>query len=157
MIFKISYKKLAILLLPVNLRKARIITLLSSLIIAIENIYYNFTGSRNERNRRIRYTPQVCVLEGLLNDEADKQLRRIQIYDRQFSSFINFFYPENGTYNYVITPFLFVGEAAIQEESVYFIVSVPWTAATNEDVERRVRWLLNNYKLAGKKYIIQYN
>ncbi|MDR1984970.1 MAG: hypothetical protein LBQ28_09135 [Prevotellaceae bacterium] len=157
MIFRIDYKRLAVQLLPVSLRKQRIVALFSCAISAIEDIYYNFTTSRNERLRRIRFTPQVCVLQGMLNDDADMELRRIIVEDGQFLSTVPFAYSENEYHNYAATPVLIPDENLIVEQSVYFTISVPWAYGANNDAERRVKWLLNNYKLAGKKYTIKYN
>jgi hypothetical protein len=155
-LYKIEYKKLTAQLLPVVLRKPRLLAWLWSIITGVENIYDNFVIARNERLRRIKSSGQVCVLEGMLNDEADNEQRRIQIFDGQIGSNWMYAYREAENFQEIFTPDEVPGEDFMVEISVFFTVSVPWSYGTNDDAERRIKWLLNNYKLAGKKYVIKY-
>lgn len=66
-ILKIKFPYLAALLLPVELRKQRLLAVLSVLTIPFSAVLALLTGMRKEKLQELKYNGQVCRLEYCLN------------------------------------------------------------------------------------------
>lgn len=77
--FELKY--LIVDLLPTFLRVQRLFSFICSLITPIETIKADFFTNRRKNIAEANQTGQVCLLEGLLNNTFDTELRRIEIVD----------------------------------------------------------------------------
>ena len=111
---------------------------------------------------RLSHNGQVCKLRGALNDEFDPGLRRIEIEDSESAGkreASRIWRRETG--RWVMLPRRGSGAVSIHREgfsgtSGYdFWVTVPGDIMTTEK-ETRLRATVNVYKLAGKRYAINY-
>ena len=66
-----DFKRLAVELLPVCLRKPVMTSLLRSLMQGIVIAYMEFLSWKEERDYEIKHNGQVCHLRGMLNDAFD--------------------------------------------------------------------------------------
>jgi hypothetical protein len=77
--FRIDYLRLVRLLLPVMLRKPRIVAFVEACISPVDSLYMRFLSYRYDNLYHLSITPQVYSLEKALNDRFDYTLRRIYI------------------------------------------------------------------------------
>ena len=78
-----DFKRLAVELLPVCLRKPVMTSLLRSLMQGIVIAYMEFLSWKEERDYEIKHNGQVCHLRGMLNDAFDPIQRKITITDTE--------------------------------------------------------------------------
>ncbi|WP_163444995.1 hypothetical protein [Flavobacterium columnare] len=150
--FEVDFKKLTVFLLPIALRKRKTIALLHCLIKPIDDVYYQWKQKRQSDWYRLNHNGQRCKLRKVLNDELDNQQRRIRIDDG--SSFKR---------KYIATKAeskpIYLGKAFINSRSEFentgvdFVVYVP-TEIVGKSIQK-LKFLINYYKLAGKRYRIE--
>ena len=157
-----NIKRLALLTLPTWLRRPLAGALIYAGVGPLGRLLQELRTYRNATSYRLRHNGQVCKLRGALNDEFDPEQRRIKIEDSDSA--------ENGeaatvwqreTGRWVMVPRRGNGAVSINREgfggtSGYdFWVIVP---ADLRDAGRevRLRALVNMYKLASKRYAINY-
>lgn len=159
-VYDIDFEKLVIHLLPVELRKSRMIAWLRSLVKPIANIHRQFVNYRRDAIYKIEQTPQVFSMENVLNDAFDVQLRRIRIGDGAYRDGVYFYNPnENKPVPFYDpaedSPVHFFDGAELFSLDTDFVVSVPFEL--NEAQEIRMRSLIDFYRLPDKTYNIQIN
>lgn len=157
-----NMKRLALLTLPTWLRRPLAGALLYAGVSPLGRLLQELRTYRNATSYRLRHNGQVCKLRGVLNDEFDPEQRRIKIEDSDSA--------ESGeaarvwqreTWRWVMVPRRGSGATIIHREgfggtSGYdFWVTVPAELRT-EETETRLRVTVNMYKLAGKRYAINY-
>lgn len=156
-IFRIDYKKLVRILVPVILRKPAHIAWIQALCHPVNYIYQDFLRSREANLYRLKITPQVVYLQKLLNDRYDIDERRIRIRNaKRFNSFFLYLEEESKpAYVFLETenePFYLFTEEEVGMRTADFYVIVPTSIIFDEN---EMRALLDMYKLAGKTYKIQ--
>lgn len=80
-IYDVDWQMLALMLTPIHLRRPRFVSLLLAMVSALQVVYTKFTGYKVMVEYELTITPQVCMLEKLLNDYFDYGPRRIIIRD----------------------------------------------------------------------------
>lgn len=78
-IFDIDFKTLGRWLLPVRIRKPRMLAFVFVLAVPFIFIYTAFKAYRNQKLYELSLSPQICYVRKLLNDLYDKAERRIYI------------------------------------------------------------------------------
>jgi hypothetical protein len=156
-LFEVDFPKLVRLLLPPRLRKIKHVVWLQALVNPVNYLYQQFWRNREANLYRLYITPQVIYMEKLLNDKYDISGRRIRIkdalvyepeyiYQEQELKPIYIYKEEENKPVYLFTDF------EIGSDSVDFFVLVPQDLIYYED---GMTALIDNYKLAGKRYKIQ--
>lgn len=173
--FKLDYKRLIVQLLPTSLRKPTLFRLLKASAQPLVTMHDAFLASRKQNLYVTNQTGQVCYLRGLLNDTFDPELRRLYITCGETSDWMIlykkslFTAPENKHPSWLRSAdekkkktLLFRNEVklvpkkgSISAAGVDFIIMIPIALRGIVD-ENRVISLVNFYKLASKRYIIQY-
>ena len=160
-IFYIDFNKLVQLLLPIVLRKNKMIAWLNALIFPIFKMYNDydntaFVGYRDGNLYKLKITPQVVYLKRLLNDKYDIVLRRIFITDTEGKNPLYIYLEEEEKPAFIFKEvenkpvFLWLdGETSLKEDD--FIINIPMDIAFDE---KELRMVVDNYKLAGKTYLI---
>lgn len=152
MLFDINFKKMGIGFLPINLRQPKNIAYVLALLEPVEWLYYQWLQKRDFDWYRLKHTGQVCKLRKVLNDNLDKSLRRI--YIAQGTAF-----PRKYIYTKAENKPKYLGTYFIKSQDEYentgvdFIVFVP-TEIKTVSIDQ-LKYLLNYYKLAGKRYKIE--
>lgn len=150
-VFDIDFKKLLRWMIPIRLRMPRVLSFLNSFKNEVTKTYLLFKSNRGANLYRIAITPQVCLLERLLNDRYDFTQRRIYIDD-------GIDYPPTYIYRtdelkpiYLGTQIIYTaGESGNLKDD--FVIYVP-SDISFEDAE--MSSLVKAYKLAGTKFKIQ--
>lgn len=161
-IFNVNIKRLALLTLPSWLRRPLAGALIYAGVTPLGHQLQELRAYRSATRYRLSHNGQVCKLRGALNDEFDPELRRIEIEDlesmesREASTAW-----QRETGRWVMIPQRGSGAAIIHREgfsgtSGYdFWVSVP-DELRDVETETRLRAIVNMYKLASKRYAINY-
>ena len=161
-IFNVNIKRLALLTLPSWLRRPLVGALIYAGVTPLGRMLQELRAYRNATNYRLSHNGQVCKLRGALNDEFDPELRRIEIEDRdsmESREASTAWRRETG--RWVMVPQSGGGAVSIHREgfsgtSGYdFWVTVPEDLRDGE-TETRLRAIVNMYKLASKRYAINY-
>jgi hypothetical protein len=88
--YRLDLPRLVWLLLPVLLRKPRLLAWLNVLTSPVEYLYRQFLDYRLDTLRELSYNGQTALLEAALNDKLDPTLRRIVI--RNSTNFLEALY-----------------------------------------------------------------
>lgn len=160
--FNVNIKRLALLVLPTWLRRPLVGALIYAGVTPLGRLAQELREYRNTTRYRLRHNGQVCKLRGVLNDEFDPALRRITVEDRDSATMIeaSIIYRREVA-RWVMVPCRGFGAAIIHREgfsgtSGYdFWVNVPDELRT-AGIETRMRAIINTYKLASKRYTINY-
>ncbi|MBD5230311.1 MAG: hypothetical protein HDS69_09825 [Bacteroidales bacterium] len=161
-IFNVNLKRLALLTLPTWLRRPLVGALVYAGVTPLGRLLQELRSYRNTTRYRLRHNGQVCKLRGVLNDEFDPELRRIVIEDldsmenREASTVW-----QREAERWVMVPQRGTGAVSIHREgfsgtSGYdFWVTLP-EELRDVETETRLRAIVNMYKLASKRYAINY-
>lgn len=157
--YRLNLRRLGLLLLPPIYRKPMICGLLSSLLRGLIDVESRLLGIVGSSEYRLAHTGQVCRLRGLLNDAFDPEARRIEIKDSPITEDVPIVY-ERVAERWLILSSGRRGEALRVSRRGYggtggydFWVEIP------EDLRisvSRLRAITDNYKLASKRYAINY-
>lgn len=160
--FNVNIKRLALLVLPTWLRRPLVGALIYAGVTPLVRLAQELRKYRSTTRYRLRHNGQVCKLRGVLNDEFDPTLRRITIEDRDSTTMIeaSIIYRREVAH-WVMVPHRNSGAVLIHREgfsgtSGYdFWVNVPDELRTDA-TGTRMRAIINTYKLASKRYTINY-
>lgn len=153
--YTIIYPRLGVLLLPTMLRQKLIIAFVSALLRPLEVIHDKFMNY--QANIDISVNSQVCTLEHLINDAYDYYERRIEIRDATVSR-DDFFLFDDGTGEAVMVGDVeqswWLDNGKLGATDVDFEVVIPKGYVLSENEDRALKKLINNNKLASKRYNI---
>lgn len=177
-VYSIDYKRLIVLLLPTFLRRPVLFGLLKSLVLPVITLHREFEVNRAKGIYQANHTGQVCYLRGMLNDAFDIDQRRIYISDAEPLGWTILYTKDQFTaaggkqpttlgradsatggvlmFNEGNTgAHLVAKQGSIGAIGSDFTVMIPLALRGVID-ENRVISLINFYKLASKRYAIQY-
>lgn len=149
-VFEIDFNRMLVLLLPTFLRKSKMTTWLKVLISPVVALHYNFMQERNRDLYKLTHNSQVCYLRKALNDEFDKDFRRIEITDVEGKE-PNYIYTFGEKKPKFLGKIYLNNSAGIKGSGVDFYVRVPLKVANSKD---EIRALVDLYRLASKRYEI---
>lgn len=148
--YKVDFKRLGILFLPVSLRKPRMIGIVHALLAPLISLHYYFIQYRNGNMYKLQHNGQICYLRKALNDVFDSE-RRIRIVDgNEFERVYIYARAENKP--------VYLGKMYLRQRNDYvdsavdFIVQVPVGLVYDN---YQMRALIDYYKLAGMRYKIE--
>jgi len=158
-IYDIAYKKLVLMLLPTVLRKPLLVAIAYALAAPIVSLYRSFMQFRDETNYRLYHNGQTCYLRAVLNDAFDPISRRITVTDGDVSETAVFIYQRSESKFRMLKR---RGEGALQVSrrgfsgttGFDFMVNIPYDLKGLD--ESRLKAITNTYKLASKRYAINY-
>lgn len=156
--FNININEFVAHLLPVNLRKTRLVHWLLCLSFPFKNIYTLFTGFRNTTNYKLDHTMQVYSMVNVFNDKFDQSLRRIRIVDGIYKSPVYFFEPEENApvHFYEATPaVIFYEPEELALLDVDFVILLPFGFVLSAAEEIRMRAECDYYRSPDKTYEIR--
>lgn len=158
MLYNPDFKRIVSLLLPVRLRKPKLVSYLYVAVAQIQGISRTFDVFRQNTDYRLSLNSQVCHIRAVLNDRFDPAERRIYIDD--VSSM-----PEKLLHRRSTSLFLTVGlrpDAVVINhrnlggfDSYDFVVVIPSELKDKFD-EVQMRAIIDTYKLAGKRYLLKF-
>ena len=161
-VYDIDYSVLVKILVPKQLRKTKMLAWLNVLVSPVVYIYNLFMAYRYDTNYIVAHTPQVCYMQAVLNDAFDTGLRRITIVDGPDEEPLYIY--ETAEVKEVplyvpseTKPISLYTDAEIVGVGPDFTVQVPTIVTTLTGYnEVYMAALLDQFKLAGKTYIIKH-
>jgi len=165
-IYNIDFRKFANLLIPPFLRKVVLIDWLVTLLNPVEDVNYKFKKFRDSSIYKVTHNGQVVYLQKVLNDYFDNLDRRIYIVDSLVipptwvypvnENLPVYIYPENEN-----KPVYIYDDSIFIDSGIDFVVILPLdikpTNATDlNTLEIYMKSLINYYKLASKRYKLEW-
>lgn len=153
-IYDVDIKRLIKLLLPMRWRNAGLLALIGALVEPIAGLPAELKNYKAKQEYRMSYNGQVCRLRGLLNDEFDAEERRITVTDAKGDDANRYlFVYARGEGQNVLLPQMVRERHSPSLDMWDFEVNVPIAIKGNEV---RIKAIINEYKLASKRYKINY-
>ena len=160
--YNIGYPLLHLLLTPVMLRNP----LQSAFLIALARPFevLNVDFRAYVQSLETQTNSQVCYMQAMLNDEFDYIQRRIRVRQAQPDDSISFIWKESQNKPVIIymegipeyKPYMLNRDFQIGTNNVDFEIVMPTNMALSTLEIRRMKALVNQNKLASKKYRIVY-
>nr|DAX18012.1 MAG TPA: hypothetical protein [Caudoviricetes sp.] len=160
--YDINFRRLALLLLPIAWRKPKLAAFAQSCVQGVVSLHKEFSAWQAAQDRRLHHNGQVCHLRGLLNDTFDCKLRRIRIidglYDEERGMRLFRREHERGLLLPQPTrPALIINRRGFGGARGYdFWIQLP-LALRGIINEATLTALVDNYKLASKRWMLSYN
>lgn len=157
--YDVDFKKFALSLLPQRLRRPILAAYSYCLVTPISGLHTRFMRHRKDVRYRLYHNGQVCYLRAVINDSFDPINRRITIADAaELKSMIIY---ARSLMRAKLVPRRDKGEALILNRRGFdgisgydFVVQVPTDLSLTADDEKRMRSIINTYKIASKRYLI---
>lgn len=157
--YNLNFKRLVLLLLPTFWRKPLLVSIGYAVIYPLSLIHADFMRFRADIKYRLSHNGQVCYLRALLNDNFDPENRRITVSDvdtNRENVFIN--RRETGLIKLIprreTGRALFINRSGFVGSGGYdFLINMPFSLYQVTDI-LRFKAVVNNYKLASKRYNI---
>ena len=151
--------KLGAALLPITLRRPVLMVLVKTLLYPVGRLLNRCADYDDNVRYRMAHNSQVTKLQALLNDLLDGDLRRVVVADAE-----DVLEPVALYDREVCKPLIIdTGDYTLVSERGYngvlsydFVVRVPAAWRSNSAISARLTSLVNTYKLASKRYTIQY-
>lgn len=148
--YKVDFRKLGVMHLPMNWRSPSMIAVANVLTVHMDTVNDEFNENRKYNIERAVHNSQLCHLRGLLNDKFDSE-RRITIED-----------PVNKQETYIYTDSenkpKYLGELVLypanefSDDQVDFIVKIP---VVLKDYYDQIYNTVDYYRLASKRFRIE--
>lgn len=158
-LFNIDWDQELVKIVPVKLRKAKLISLLRVGFSAIKAIWLEFEKERAENLYKLKHGQSVTHVQAVLNDAFDPVQRRIYIYDPYDPYEPIIFYQEEEEEPVVLFQEGEVGtflpwyqDEELETGGTDFIIVLPDDPLFQFD-EARLRALVEEYKLPGKTWV----
>lgn len=150
--YSVDFDKLGKLLLPLNLRKQRVMAYVSALMQPLVALHYIWTQFRNANIYKLTHTGQVCYMRKALNDRFDVDLRRIYIDGTGGDALKTHIYTPGEAQTKYLGKLWIRNSLEFADNGADFLVYVPANIAQTLNFELRA--LIDFYKVASKRYLI---
>lgn len=151
--YNVNYRKLAMMLTPIRMRKAALMSFLYVAVAPVMTLARKFDQYRQDTDYRLAHNGQTCYLRAMLNDYFDPQQRRITIEEVPELAGSTLYMRH--TERFLFPRMMLVRRGYGGANGFDFVVSVPAALRGSID-EARMRSLVNLYKLVAKRYTITY-
>lgn len=149
--YKIDFRKLGVLLLPMFFRTPKMISVVNVLTSCMEGLNDDFILNRKNNLESVKYNSQLCYLRKILNDKFDYD-RRILIEDPNDKEEIYIYTDVENKPQYLGELILYPA-SEFSDKKVDFIVKIPIQL---EDYFDNIQETVKYYKLASKRFKIEY-
>lgn len=156
--FLLSFKKLAVLLLPTMMRKSAMSALTQLFMSPICSVHTSLLKYRIDTTFRLTHNSQVCYLRAALNDKFDAINRKIQIIDAEAKEpivvYLRKTVPPCNIPQRANNKALVLSARGYSGINGYdFVVQVPADIYTEDNI-KYIEALTNQFKLASKQFNI---
>lgn len=143
--YNFDFDKLIKWVIPWDLTKPKMVAFVSGLLSFVKQLFSDFIIYVFEKAKQIETTGQVRILQYELNQRFDAALSRIEILDAEGGTIL-WIYIESENQPVYLPQF-------ISGAGYDFLVRIPIDL---QNQEAFIKDFLNRYKLAGKRYQIEY-
>ena len=157
--YNINYSLLVVLLTPTMLRNNIETALLTSLVKPLDSLNNDFNAYVQSLETKTK--AQTCYMQAMLNDEFDFNERRIRVRTAAIDFDYYLLWKENQNkpikvFRDGFTPYILSRDGLIGTNNVDFEIVFPRGYTLSVSELRYLRTLVNQNKLASKKYAIVY-
>lgn len=149
-----NFYRIAVSLLPVKLRRERMIAFCKLLVTPLYTVQRLFLEYREDILYKINHNGQVCYLQAVLNDTFDMTQRRIRVTDQERYDFL-ILYRRAEMKDVRLGQVKIYARNTAMADQLDFVIKLP-VALKEKKLENRLKAVVNYYKLAGKQYTISY-
>jgi hypothetical protein len=150
--YQFFFIKLVKLSVPNVLRRAVLMEVFHSLLFHIWMTYGDWYNFYWQEDYKLHINSQVCYLKKCLNDGFDYSLRRITIEEGQIYTRSYIFQEAENKPKYL--PYVLWEESKYADSGYDFVVKLNGLVL-GVDAKNKLRSVVNEYKLAGKRYKIE--
>ena len=150
--FNLDIPKYTTSLLPINLRKVKLVGLVQALSAPLVEINDTWRRMRSDNLYKLEHTGQVCYLRGALNDRFDPSERRITIDGTGGNSEPTYIYTPGENQTKYLGKLFLRNSLEFADTGADFTVRVPREIMNQSSYE--VRALIDFYRLGGMRYLI---
>lgn len=160
-IYSVNMKRLALLTLPTWLRRPVAAALIYAGVSALGRLLHELRVFRADTFYSLSHNSQVCKLRGVLNDAFDSEQRRITVSDGDVEGLRAVVVYRRDAGRWLQLRRRGDGATILNRKgyggaSGYdFVVTVPGELKTRDN-DTRLRAIINHYKLASKRYAVNY-
>lgn len=159
-IYRLSMRRLVVLLLPIWLRVPSVVAILQAATAPLQRHLRELRDCRNTTTYRLTHNGQTCKLRGMLNDEFDREMRRIVVRDAEADASLavrvflrteqrpKFTNSRQVEINTILNRRGYTGSTGTD-----FVIEIPAEVLKAIDV-KRLAAMVNSYKLAGRRWKI---
>lgn len=159
--YDVSFSRLAVLLLPMCLRKPGVAALCRAVTAPVGRLHTELMRFRDDMNYRMRHNGQTCKLRAVLNDCFDNNQRRIRIAEYYDGSVQGISLHKRETNLFVRIPHRTSGRKLVYRRGYNgalgygFWIEIP-SELHGIVSELELRAVADKYKLASIRYSISY-
>jgi len=150
--FKLDIPKFTTSLIPIDLRKVKLVGLVQALVAPLVEINDTWRRMRSDNLYKLEHTGQVCYLRGALNDRFDPSERRITIDGTGGNSEPTYIYTPGENQTKYLGRLFLRNSLEFADTGADFTVRVPREIMNQSSYE--VRALIDFYRLGGMRYLI---
>ncbi len=157
--YDINFKRLALMLLPTFLRRPVMACLSYATVAPVAHIHAELVRLRDENIYRLGHNGQVCRLRAALNDAFDISSRRITVDDKESESMLGTQIFTRDQYRQILLPLRGDGALVINRRGFSGASGIDFWVTIPEELmatisENRLKAIVNTYKLASKRWVI---
>lgn len=150
--FNLDIPKFTTSLIPIDLRKMKLVGLVQALVAPLVEINDTWRRMRSDNLYKLEHTGQVCYLRGALNDRFDPSERRITIDGTGGNSEPTYIYTPGENQTKYLGRLFLRNSLEFADTGADFTVRVPREIMNQSSYE--VRALIDFYRLGGMRYLI---
>lgn len=155
--YEVNYAQYAMQLLTNNYRIDMVIAIIKAMAAPLDEIHSSFDTLR--QNIDFNTYSQVCYMQGLLNDNFDPLERRIRIRNASIDYDYYLLHKRNKKKpvrlaRRGVKPYYWCTRGMLRSQNIDFKIILPVGYSLSEEEENSLRNLVNQSKLASKRYII---
>lgn len=159
--YDINYNRLAMAIVPLKLRKMLLMGFCYCLLTGVRRAASVFEQFRADTDFCLHHNGQVCYLRAALNDRFDWERRRITIDDTGDYRESVIIYRRDDPVHSVSVPTRSNGALIINRRSMTVDGALDFTVSVPDDVrltygEAQIRALIDQFKLASKRYTLNF-
>lgn len=152
--YNINYSRLAVLLLPSFLRNKILVPMVSAMASPLDSLHTQFVSFKNGID--FNSYSQVCYMQGVINDYFDPLERRITVRNVALDQDYYLFWKQALQKPVLLSnqPYVLPQDLEIGTTNIDFEVVLPIGYVLTESEEIQLTNLVNQSKLASKRYRI---
>ena len=156
--YNVNYAQYAVQMLPANLRVELLISYIKAIVVPLEELHAQFSKLKDSID--YNHYSQICYMQNLVNDHFDPLERRIKIRNLILDQDYYLFWKQQHNKPVLLhkqenrQPYMLSRDFELGATNIDFEITFPIGYALSESEETRLTNLVNQSKLASKRYRI---
>lgn len=156
--YNVNYAQYAVQMLPANLRVELMMSYIKAIVVPLEELHAKFSKLKDSID--YNHYSQICYMQSLVNDHFDPLERRINIKNSILDQGYYLFWKQKHNKPVLLhkqenrQPYMISNDFEIGTTNIDFEIVFPIGYILSESEETRLTNLVNQSKLASKRYRI---